>query len=139
MPPLATHQLDQGAIQLLAAWITSELTNRQSFAQWQVAWFGSTNAPNAAPGADPDIDGANNYYEFLTGSSPLVSNTAWGENILISGTNVNVNFLRLANRGFFVETATNLEDWTTWDVAGNHIWFSASNFGDTISEPMRND
>src|SRR6185369_3044194 len=39
MPPLATHQLDQGAISLLTRWISTELTNHQSFADWQIAWF----------------------------------------------------------------------------------------------------
>jgi len=56
MPPLATHQLDLGASNLLTAWISAELTNRQTFADWQLAYFGSTNAPNAAATADPDGD-----------------------------------------------------------------------------------
>jgi len=55
MPPLATHQLDLGASNLLTAWITIGLTN-QTFADWQIVHFGSTNAPNAAPNADPDGD-----------------------------------------------------------------------------------
>jgi len=47
--------------------------HRQDFAQWQVANFGSTNNPSAAASADPDNDGANNYYEFLTMTPPLTA------------------------------------------------------------------
>jgi PKD repeat protein len=40
------------------------------FAAWQVQYFGSTTNPNAAPNADPDGDGQNNYAEFLAGTNP---------------------------------------------------------------------
>jgi hypothetical protein len=136
MPPLATHQLDLGAISLLTQWITTELTNRQDFAQWQVAWFGSTNNPNAAPNADPDHDGANNYYEYLTMTSPITNTPLWKIYISASGTNVNVGFLRLVNRAFVVESSVDLSSWAPWDVPGNQPVFGASNQWTTITGPV---
>lgn len=136
MPPLATHQLDQGAIDLMTQWIATELTNRQSFADWQIAFFGATNAPNAAANADPDGDGANNYYEFLTKTSPIVSNAPWQIAINQTANNIGVIFLQLANRGFQVETSPNLSTWTPWNVPGNQVFFGAANQMTTVAGPQ---
>jgi PKD repeat protein len=43
------------------------------FQAWQIQYFGSTNNPSAAPGADPDGDGQNNLAEFLAGTNPTNS------------------------------------------------------------------
>jgi len=37
---------------------------------WQVHYFGSTDSPAAAPSADPDGDGANNFNEFVNLTDP---------------------------------------------------------------------
>ena len=126
---------------LLITWhrvrIGGDLTNRLTFSQWQVFYFGSTNAPNAAANADPDNDKASNYYEYLTQTSPVVSNAPWGIRITQSGTNANVLFPRLANRGFIVETSDLLPGaWSPWNVPGNLLWFSASNYADSITGPL---
>ena len=136
MPPLATHQLDQGAINLLTAWISTDLTNRLSFAQWQLAWFGSTNAANAQATADPDGDGANNYYEYLTQTPPLTNMPPpWMISISEASGTLGVSFNRIANLGFVVETSPDLANWNVWNVPGNMLWFSASNFTDTVTGP----
>ncbi len=51
--------------------VTPPLT---AFQQWQTLYFNSTNNPNADPNADPDGDGQNNLAEFLSGTNP--TNTA---------------------------------------------------------------
>ncbi|MEY4385170.1 MAG: hypothetical protein RLY20_453 [Verrucomicrobiota bacterium] len=137
MPPLATTVIDAVNTNLLTAWISGELTNRQSFADWQLAYFGSTNAANALASSDPDGDGANNYYEYLTKSSPLTNAPApWTVAINKSASTVTVSFQRIANLGFVVETSPdNLSNWAPWDVTGNTLWFSASNFTDSVSGP----
>lgn len=58
--------------------VTSTLS---AFQQWQVLWFGDYNSPNAAAGADPDLDGQTNNDEFLAGTDPTsaasVATLAW--------------------------------------------------------------
>lgn len=137
MPPLATSVIDVGATNLLTDWISTELTNRLSFADWQLANFGETNSPLAAANADPDNDGANNYYEYLTHTSPLTNAPPpWTVRIdRVAGT-VGVTFQRLANLGFVVGTTDRLGDWSPWDVPDNRLWFGASNFTDTVTGPF---
>lgn len=136
MPPLATHQLDEGSINLLTQWITTELTNREDFAQWQITHFGSTNDPAAAASADPDGDGANNYYEFLTMTPPRTNTPPWQISIAREAADVDVNFLRLANRSFLVESSPDLTNWSLWDVPGNQYFFGATNEMTTITGPI---
>lgn len=136
MPPLATAVIDDAATNLLHAWITTELTNRQTFAQWQLSLFGSTNTANALATADPDADGANNYYEYLTQTSPTNALPApWTIAIDAAAGTVDVSFQRVANLGFLVETSPDFANWQTWNVPANTLWFSATNFTDTITGP----
>jgi len=140
MPPLATHELDHGAIDLVTKWITTDLTNRLSFADWQVKWFGSTNNPLAAATADPDGDGANNYYEYLTQSSPLTNAPPpWTITMNRAAGTVGVSFLRVANLGFVVETSPDFKNWVPWDVPGNRLWYSATSYMDTITGPLTSE
>jgi mono/diheme cytochrome c family protein len=137
MPPLATAVIDEAATNLLHTWISTELTNRQSFAQWQLAIFGSTNTANALANADPDGDGANNYYEYVTHTSPTNAIPApWTIAIDKAAGTVSVNFQRIANLGFIVETSTNFANWSVWDVPDNTPKFSATSFADTVSGPL---
>lgn len=135
MPPLATVVIDKGATNLLTQWISTTLTNRL-FADWQLSYFGSTNAPNALATADPDGDAANNYYEYLTQTSPLTNAPPpWKVTINKSAGTVSVNFLRVANVGFVVETSPDFANWNAWDVPGNTLRSSASNSTSTVTGP----
>src|SRR5439155_2142506 len=53
MPPLDSTVLDTNAISLVSRWITNDLPSYQTFADWQIAKFGATNALNAAASSDP--------------------------------------------------------------------------------------
>ncbi len=137
MPPLATAVIDDAATNLLHLWISTELTNRQTFAQFQIAYFGATNAPNAGALEDADLDGANNYYEYLTKTSPTNAVPApWTIAIDEAAGTVGVTFQRLANLGFVVETSSDFNTWQLWDVPDNLLWFSATSFTDTIAGPL---
>jgi len=139
MPPLDSTVLDTNAIALLSSWITNELPRRQSFADWQIAQFGSTNAPNAAPGADADNDGANNLLEYLTGTDPMTGGDAWGINVRQSGNAVEISFPQIAGLGFQVEWTRGLSPPVVWqplDVSGNRPSYSPTNFTATISDAI---
>ena len=44
MPPLSSSRVDPQGVALLRRWITNDLPAYQSFPQWQLARFGTTNA-----------------------------------------------------------------------------------------------
>ena len=54
-----------------------EITCVTPFQSWQLQYFGCTNCPQADAAADPDGDGMNNSAEFLTGTSPTSSTSAF--------------------------------------------------------------
>ncbi len=126
MPPIATRELDEAAIELLSRWITEFDANRISFSDWQVANFGSTNAPNGLAEDDPDEDGRNNYTEYLLGTLPLSLNTNIDLSIQVTPENVvQVGFAPSVNAMGQVLVSTNLFDWVLWDVPGNSGWNGA--------------
>jgi uncharacterized repeat protein (TIGR03806 family) len=130
MPPLDSHVLDQQAIDLIGAWITNDLPNYQSFADWQANHFGSTNDPNALALADPDNDGANNLLEYLTGTDPRTNAGVWKISVQLTSERVQVLFPQIANRGFEVQATTDLfgaDPWQALDVPGNQPFFSVTN------------
>jgi hypothetical protein len=99
--------------------------------------FGSTNTANSLATADPDGDEANNYYEYLTHTSPTNALPApWTIALDETAGTVSVSFQRIANLGFRVETSTDFSDWSAWNVPANVLWFSATNFTDTVTGPL---
>lgn len=140
MPPLASNLLDTNAINLLSAWITNDLPSYQTFADWQLAVFGSTNDPNASATADPDLDGANNYLEYLTGTDALNPANYWAiSGIQMSNNAAQVSFPQIANRGFELQATPSLFDSNSWsplDIPGNEPFFSVSNRITTIVDPQ---
>ena len=138
MPPLATSVLNTEAVNLLSEWITNGLANDRSFAEWQVAFFNSTNAAAAAPDADPDGDGAINQLEYLTGSNPLLPSDAWKISIRLKASAVQIIFPHLVNRAYQVQWTINLSDANSWialDHPDNRPFFSSTN-GQTMMEDV---
>lgn len=129
MPPLASSLVDTQGVALLSAWITNTLPGFQTFAQWQLSWFGNSNAPAASGTADPDGDEAINRLEFVTGTNPTNAADAWRISLDRSNGVPQVHFPQIANRGFEVQFATSLPsaNWTALDVPENAPFFARSN------------
>jgi hypothetical protein len=135
--------LDQEAVDLLRAWITNDLPNYRSLAQWQTDQFGSTTDPRAQPAADPDLDHAPNQQEYLAGTDPLNPAQAWGIAIVStpSPKAVTLRFSRAANRAYEIQTVLALDQpisWESMDIPENRPWFPASTGQTALRLPITN-
>ncbi len=117
MPPLGTSQPDPKGVQLLRDWIDEKLPEHQTYDQWRMEHFGNLVSTEGAPDEDPDSDGLNNRYEFLTNTDPDNAGSLWKPGITVGDSWV--NFPNLENRRIRVESSTNLLNWSLWDVPGN--------------------
>lgn len=129
MPPLDSTVLDTQAIALVSAWITIDLPTYQTYADWQVFYFGATNAPNSSPEDDPDNDGAKNSLEHLTHTVPTNSLDAWRFTIALSNSVPQIIIPQVANRAFEVQVTPdflNPASWSPLDVPGNAPFFPIS-------------
>jgi mono/diheme cytochrome c family protein len=135
MPPLATHELDLASIQLVSDWITQELPGEQTYPQWLLQYPALTGSMTNST-ADPDGDGANNYFEFLTGTSPLNPQAVWQLNTAVAAGRVQIGYPQIPNLGVIVETSSDLINWTPWDVPGNQPLFSAGAGTNVLSNPV---
>jgi uncharacterized repeat protein (TIGR03806 family) len=141
MPPLATSVVNQPAVDLLSAWITSSATNYLSYTDWQQLHFGSTNAPGSAPWQDPDGDGASNALEYLTGTDPLLPGDAWSIGIGKTDLKAVIDFTRIANRGFEVQWTSDIANnnsWQSLDLPANAPLFAATNSAVSMQDPLTN-
>jgi hypothetical protein len=120
MPPLATSEIDQTNVALLTEWIQSTgLTNRQTYADWRVSRFGSANSPEGEPAFDADGDSQSNANEFIAGTDPLTGVSVLRLLQASSGSDVSVSLDLPANRSAQIETSTDLQSWSLWNVPGN--------------------
>ena len=130
MPPLSSTEVDEEAVALVSRWITEELPGYQTFTQWQTARFGSSSLPEAQATADPDGDGASNFTEYLTGTSPTVAAEFWGITLTRTADSVEIGFPVVANRLIEVQWSRDLADSAGWQflaVPGNRPFCSATN------------
>jgi hypothetical protein len=138
MPPLGTNERDLVSEQLLSDWITNVLPTRQSFAEWQLANFGSTGAPEAQPTADADEDGDRNSLEFLRGTAPTQTTQPFLSTLStsVSGGNFILQFQQPANRSVLVETTADFQTWNLWNVSGNSPTYPPSAVNRTLIGPI---
>jgi glucose/arabinose dehydrogenase/mono/diheme cytochrome c family protein len=141
MPPLETSLVDTQAVALISRWITEELPSLQTFADWQVSNFGSTNEPTGQSGMDPDNDGATNYEEFMTGTDPKQGADAWGIGIRRTGSAIETTYPQLINRGIEIQWTTNLFNPAAWqylNVPENRPFLSATNGTGIVPDVVTN-
>lgn len=128
MPPIASSVVDTNAVKLMADWIAHLDTNLQSFAAWQIAYFGSTNLADAGPARDPDGDGSVNYLEYLLGFHPLQPDDGWRASVSLENGRVQLMVQQAANRAFEIEwTATPFipSSWRRLEHPANRLFFPA--------------
>jgi uncharacterized repeat protein (TIGR03806 family) len=139
MPPLATTVVNNEAVNLLSEWITNGLSNYQSFADWQLMFFNSSDLPDPGPNSDPDHDDAPNELEYLVGSNPLVGGDVWRITVHPNASSVQIHFPRRANRAFEVQWTANLQDaesWIPFDHPDNRPFFSSRSEDATIEDDL---
>ena len=136
MPPLGTNERDLAAETLLTNWINNALPSRKSFAQWQTTHFGSTTLPAAQASENPDGDAQNNGLEFQLGESPLLNNAPYLPLVSTDSAMFSLTFAHPANRSVLIETSTNFQTWSLWNVPGNAPLFPATAQQRTVSGPF---
>lgn len=137
MPPLASNLLDTQSIALVRAWILGEAAGYETYAEWQVRHFGSTNNPDAQPDFDFDLDGNINELEYLTGTQPTNSLDVWSVTAVdTDGAFPSLVFDQIAGTGFDVQVATNLVDgeWLSLDIPENAPVFTATSITTNIPD-----
>jgi uncharacterized repeat protein (TIGR03806 family) len=140
MPPVGSTIADPAGVALITQWINA-LPQRQTFADWQLANFGSTTAPEAAPDFDGDGDGADNYLEWLTGTEPDNPDSVWRIDISMDGESVGIGFDRVADRGFEVQFKPGLvpgESWQALQVPSNQPSFGATTAPAVVTDSLTN-
>ncbi|MES2982898.1 MAG: PQQ-dependent sugar dehydrogenase [Verrucomicrobiota bacterium] len=133
MPPLGSNQRDLVAEQLLTDWINSALPARESFSQWQTTHFQSTTSPDAQSTADPDGDGQSNGLEYLLSRNPTVQNPPYAPVTSTESGQFSMTFTQPANRAVLVETSTDLQNWSLWNIPGNVPTYPAASTQRTLS------
>jgi uncharacterized repeat protein (TIGR03806 family) len=116
MPNIATNELDQTGISLISDWIGSISTG---VINWQNQFFDNPESREADLSSDPDLDGRNNQFEFLTAMDPLDPNSFWQAQTEIVDGNLCIQIPVTQNRTYMIESSTNLETWSLWTVSGN--------------------
>ncbi|MES2476226.1 MAG: PQQ-dependent sugar dehydrogenase [Verrucomicrobiota bacterium] len=119
MPPIATNEIDLEGVQLLSAWIAGEVQPHASYQEWRVARFGNGTSSEGASGADPDGDGGDNHFEWLTNTDPEDSTSFWRPSIQQNGNSIAHDFTGLGNRSATLMRSDDLHHWTPWQVPGN--------------------
>ncbi|HSH14388.1 MAG TPA: PQQ-dependent sugar dehydrogenase [Verrucomicrobiae bacterium] len=140
MPPVGSTILDPAGVALLTQWINA-LPQRQTFTDWQLAVFGFTTAPEAAPDFDGDGDGADNYLEWLTGTEHDNPDSVWRIDINANDETVGIGFDRIAERGFEVQFKPDLapgESWQILDVPSNQPNFGSANAPAVVTDSLTN-
>lgn len=141
MPPVGSNVPDAEGIALIAQWITNSLPGYLTFAEWQTNHFGSSTAPEAQADADADGDGNDNDLERLTKTDPNGGEDFWrGPEIATEGVGVDIRYERVADRGFEVQWADEVEapQWLPLNVPANAPVFGATNATATVSDVTTN-
>ncbi|HUJ10249.1 MAG TPA: NPCBM/NEW2 domain-containing protein [Verrucomicrobiae bacterium] len=122
------HSLTAAQIQQLYHSVWNEPPWVAAFRTWQMQHFGCTNCSQAAETADPDGDGQNNRMEFLAGTDPTNSASAFQiTSIAQEGEDVRIVWLTVGGRTNMVQAASAIS--SDYSNASSNIIIAGS--GDT--------
>jgi hypothetical protein len=77
--------------------------------EWEIRYFGSTNAPQGGPEDDPDRDGLTNLSEYLAGTSPQDARSVLAITAIeLLGTTVRISFSTVIGHTYRVERTDDL-------------------------------
>jgi uncharacterized repeat protein (TIGR03806 family) len=120
MPPLGSNELDQTNIDLVQEWITQSLPERQTYDEWRLAEFGSSSSSEGTASSDPDGDGQTNEQEFVANTDPRNPASFLTSTLSVDGTTITLTFNVPEGRSAWIETSSDLNAWTLWDIPGNN-------------------
>ena len=119
MPPLATTVIDLEGAQLLAEWITKEIQPYTTYQEFRIAHFGNDTSQEGEPGEDPDGDGSDNNFEWLTNTDPDDPGRFWSFSINRIGGDISLEFPGVGSRRVIAFRSGDLLDWSRWEVREN--------------------
>ncbi len=120
MPPIGTTETDPSGIALLTEWIGTKLPQRETYAQWRLAQFGSANSPAGDPANDADADGQSNAAEYASRTDPRSGSSFPVVAAQSQAGSVTLNFTVPENHTWMVEESANLQAWSRWNAPGNN-------------------
>jgi glucose/arabinose dehydrogenase len=139
MPPLATTEQDNIAINLLSDWINNTLATRQNYDAWRLAQFGSAVSPDGERTADPDHDGVTNEAEFLQYTNPNQALDLYHQRLAAANGTAVLEIPNLPGRRITIQTSSDFginDPWVLWPVPGNNGLSYAAGQTNFLSAPM---
>ncbi|EDY81397.1 hypothetical protein VDG1235_1015 [Verrucomicrobiia bacterium DG1235] len=121
MPPLASFELDQAAIDLVRRWIMDESEQIKSYNAWKEQYFGLDDQL-ADRDSDPDYDGLDNFDEFVLGTDPKDASSNWKLNTSSDGQSLLLRYLNPANRATILEESEgDLNKWNSVQLVDDDL------------------
>lgn len=143
MPPLATSEINQAVVPLLASWVTNDLTKRLTYTNWANQYFPTNgNAALASPNADPSNSGLPNEARWLLQLNPTDPTSTWTWGIVLKSDGPHLQYVRKAGVAFQIETTVSLGSDASWrllNVPGNEWRITSEDTAVDLALPTSND
>ncbi len=118
MPPVATSEVNQEAVDIVKRFIESVVAEDESFEHYTESHFSNPSAVEAESDSDPDGDGLSNYKEFLLKSNPLLSGGELELQYFEVNQNLNLSFNSIPGRRIELEFKNDFSESDSWQLLG---------------------